>query len=100
MNGHLAVGTLNEKIDGELFISHLPKAQALLLISPRRDFPDKWDVKLRLGSAAPEGARIHRILPHLHSGKSPFGSRGVLPMATSDSIGETLASLAQGLRPR
>jgi hypothetical protein len=61
MNGRIAVGTLDEKIDGELFIPLLPEAHAILLFSPRRDFSDKWDVKLWFGSAAPCGASIHQM---------------------------------------
>ena len=61
MKGHIAVGTLDEKIDGELFIPLLPEARAILLFSPRSDFPDKWDVKLWFGRGAPAGASIQRM---------------------------------------
>lgn len=61
MNGHVAIGQFEEKIDGELFIPLLPEAHAILLFSPRRDLPDKWDVKLWLGRSAPAGASIHNM---------------------------------------
>jgi hypothetical protein len=59
--GGLAWAELDEAIDGEFFPALLPQAIVILVASPRRGCPGRWETKLRLGMAAPEGLSLHHL---------------------------------------
>jgi len=60
LDGSLAHGILERKIDGEFFPAKLPDAALILLLSPRID-SNRWDAKMRLGLGAPEGVSLHDL---------------------------------------
>jgi hypothetical protein len=65
-------------IDGEFFPALLPDAVLILVASPQPASPERWQVKLRLGGAAPDGLSlsalgIGRIDP-AHGGRWNAGS--------------------------
>ncbi|MEO5589924.1 MAG: hypothetical protein ABIS03_10090, partial [Gemmatimonadaceae bacterium] len=60
LDGNLAFGVLDAKIDGELFPAHFPAAAVILLIS-RRPRSDLWEARMRLGLTAPAGASLHQL---------------------------------------
>jgi len=60
LDGSLAHGILERKIDGEFFPAKLPGAALILLLSPRTD-STRWDAKMRLGLGAPKGASLHHL---------------------------------------
>lgn len=60
VNGSLAFGVLENKLDGEFFPARLPRAALILLMSKRTDSP-RWDAKMRLGQNAPDGASLHNL---------------------------------------
>ena len=60
LDGSLAHGILERKIDGEFFPAKLPDAALILLLSPRTD-STRWDAKMRLGLGAPKGASLHHL---------------------------------------
>lgn len=60
LEGQLAFGVLESKIDGEFFPSKLPSAALILLMTPRSD-SNRWDAKMRLGQTAPRGASLHHL---------------------------------------
>jgi hypothetical protein len=62
LDGALAHGILDRKIDGEFFPAKLPNAALILLLTPRTD-SNRWDAKMRLGKAAPPGASLHQLRP-------------------------------------
>jgi hypothetical protein len=55
--GGVAMAVLSEESDGELFPGLLPEAQVVMLALPGTA-PGTWRVKLRLGSAAPDGLTL------------------------------------------
>jgi hypothetical protein len=59
-DGSLAHGILDTKLDGEFFPAKIPDAALILLLIRRTDSP-RWDAKMRLGHAAPEGASLHQL---------------------------------------
>jgi hypothetical protein len=65
-------------IDGEFFPALLPDAVLIMIASPQPGAPERWQVKLRLGGAAPDGLSlstlgIGRIDP-AHGGRWNAGS--------------------------
>lgn len=72
MSNGLASATLAEKLDGELFPALLPDALVILLTT-RRDGVSRWDSKIWLGLAAPEGSSLHDL--DIRSFDSAFGGR-------------------------
>ncbi len=60
LDGCLAHGVLEKKLDGEFFPAKLPQAALILLMSRRTD-STHWDARLRLGYTAPEGATINHL---------------------------------------
>lgn len=59
--GGLYWGVLDDAVDGELFPALLPDATAIMLASPFPGKPGWWEVKVRLGLAAPEGLWLNRL---------------------------------------
>ncbi|MEO5589066.1 MAG: hypothetical protein ABIS03_05725 [Gemmatimonadaceae bacterium] len=57
----LGFGLLTEKLDGEFFPDLLRDALVILLLTPRRENPSRWDAKFRLGHAAPSGSSLHQL---------------------------------------
>lgn len=55
--GGVALAVLQEDTEGELFPALLPEASLVMLALPGVT-PDTWKVKLRLGSAAPDGLAL------------------------------------------
>ena len=72
MLGGIALATLPEKLDGELFPALLPDAQVILM-STRRDGLSRWESKIWLGLAAPEGSSLHDL--NIREFDSAFGGR-------------------------
>jgi hypothetical protein len=60
LDGSLAHGVLEKKIDGEFFPAKLPSAALILLLSPRTE-SNRWDAKMRLGLGAPHGVSLHDL---------------------------------------
>lgn len=60
LDGKLAFGVLESRIDGELFPAQLPRAAVILLMC-RRPQGDLWDARMRLGLTAPAGASLHQL---------------------------------------
>jgi hypothetical protein len=54
MDGTLALGVFREPIDGELFPALIPTAALIVLANPLPADPQRWQIKVRLGLAAPE----------------------------------------------
>lgn len=53
--GNIAYAELPDSVDSELFPAVLADATVILIASPRPQGPGRWDMKVRLGRAAPEG---------------------------------------------
>lgn len=68
----LASATLTEKLDGELFPALLPDALVILLTTSR-DGVSRWESKIWLGLAAPEGSSLHDL--DIRSFDPAFGGR-------------------------
>lgn len=54
-------GTLDHVIDSTFFAALLPDACVILAAMPLRGQPDRWEVKVRLGPAAPAGMTLHDL---------------------------------------
>jgi hypothetical protein len=52
---------LDEAIDGEFFPASLPDASVILMASRRPKQEEGWNIKLRLGNAAPDGFNLHTL---------------------------------------
>ncbi len=61
MHDGLAVGRLDAALDGELLPPLLPDATLVVLFSPWPDEPGRWEVKVRLGLAAPDGTTLDAV---------------------------------------
>ncbi len=57
----LAFGLPTERLDGEFFPALLPDAVLIVLMTPRRADPSRWNTKIRLGPAAPAGSSLHQL---------------------------------------
>ena len=68
----VAFATLSEKLDGELFPALLPDAQVILM-STSRDGLSRWESKIWLGLASPEGSSLHDL--NIREFDSAFGGR-------------------------
>jgi hypothetical protein len=69
--GCLSYAVLTEKIDGELFQPLLKSSFVNMIASPRAGETDIWDIKLRLGEAAPESLSLQDVdLSEFDSGYS------------------------------
>jgi hypothetical protein len=51
---------LQEAIDGEFFPALVPGATVILLANRMKD-PRRWQMKIRLGEAAPPGLTLHAL---------------------------------------
>jgi hypothetical protein len=71
-DGGLCWGVLEDTIDGEFLPSLLPDASLILSISPSVR-PEQWDIKLRLGNAAPAGLNLQTL--GVTSFDSAYGGR-------------------------
>ena len=60
--GKVSYAILEEKIDGGLLPALLPDAKVILLASPLKANPSKWEIKLRLGKNIPEGFILDKKL--------------------------------------
>jgi hypothetical protein len=54
-------GTLDDVIDSTFFAALLPDACVILAAMPLRGQPDRWEVKVRLGLAAPAEMTLHDL---------------------------------------
>jgi hypothetical protein len=74
----VAFGILEQEIDGEFFPALLPDASVILLASRMKHSPSRWQVKVRLGSAAPAGLTLHSLnlkaIDHGYGGRWNAGS--------------------------
>jgi hypothetical protein len=64
--------TLSEPLEGELLLPHLSEAAIVATVNPHRLHPERWQLKLRLGRAAPAGLSLH----DLHVGEFDEGYGG------------------------
>jgi len=71
--GPLAFAVLEEAVDGEFFPALLPQATLIVMCSPRPQELAHWNVKLRLGQAAPDGFSLHDL--HLREFDEHYGGR-------------------------
>lgn len=62
MQNGIAWAVLGDSIDGEFFPPLLPNAKLIVMFYPRAKEPGKWNNKVRLGNAAPEGFSIHDLI--------------------------------------
>lgn len=60
LDGPLAFGVLEKKIDGEFFPARIPDAALILLMNKRAD-SSLFDAKMRLGLKAPAGASLNDL---------------------------------------
>jgi hypothetical protein len=60
LNGPLAFGVLEKRLDGEFFPARIPDAALILLMNKRADSRG-WDAKMRLGLRAPSGASLNDL---------------------------------------
>jgi hypothetical protein len=61
MTGALAVVRVHESVDGEFFAPLLPDAMVIAQFKPHDADPARFEVKLRLGRAAPAGVTLHAL---------------------------------------
>ena len=61
MLGNVAVGALDDAIDGEFFAPLLPDAVIIMLASPLAANTQRTEVKLRLGRTVPHGLSLHAL---------------------------------------
>lgn len=59
--GPLHFATADEPIEGELFPALLPDAVAILVMNPLPEDRSRWQIKLRLGLAAPPGLALSEL---------------------------------------
>ena len=99
MQGDIAVGHLPHSLDGEFFAPLLPRAVVILLAMPHDEHPERLEVKLRLGHAAPAGFSMHDLhverFDFAHGGRWNAGSnrRGGGTTLRLDDYVELLQSL-------
>jgi hypothetical protein len=73
LDGPLAWAELEDEIDAAFFPALLPSAALIMTAQRREDAPDRWNVKLRLGRAAPPGFTLRSLgIQHWNPG---FGGR-------------------------
>jgi hypothetical protein len=68
----VAWAELDEAIDGEFFPALLPETALIVMFSPRKDEPGRWDAKFRLGAAAPEQLSLIDVIQPIDKG---YGGR-------------------------
>ena len=100
MQANLAVGELEDAIDGEFFAPLLPDAVIIMLASPLSQNAQRLEVKLRLGRAAPAGLSIHalsiRAFDPAYGGRWNAGSNkreGGTSLAREEYVARLCASL-------
>ncbi|MCR4275031.1 MAG: hypothetical protein NUW02_03260 [Candidatus Campbellbacteria bacterium] len=59
--GDVYFTSVNEKFDAGLLPALLPDAIVILLGSPMKDNPERWEIKIRLGMKAPEGLTLNTL---------------------------------------
>lgn len=59
--GPVTFAVLDHAVDGAFFPALLPGACVILLAVPMDGRPDRWEAKLRLGTAAPPGFSLHDL---------------------------------------
>jgi hypothetical protein len=57
----LGFGLPTEKLDGEFFPDLLSDALVIVVMTPRRGEPSRWNTKIRLGPAATAGSSLHQL---------------------------------------
>lgn len=62
MQSGIAWAELDARIDGEFFPALLPEAKLIVMFYPRPHEAGKWNNKVRLGLAAPEGFSMHELI--------------------------------------
>jgi hypothetical protein len=73
LDGPLAWAELKEEIDTAFFPSLLPDAALIMVAQPRGHTRERWNVKLRLGHAAPPGFTLHSL--GIQNWNPAFGGR-------------------------
>lgn len=61
LDGPLAWAVVEDEIDAAFFPPLLPRAALIMIAQRRDDAADRWNVKLRLGRAAPPGFTLHSL---------------------------------------
>jgi hypothetical protein len=64
--------SLDDAIEGEFFPALLPDAKVIVIFTPRPGEAGRWNVKFRLGNAAPEGLSLEQLVKPLDLG---YGGR-------------------------
>lgn len=73
LDGPLAWAELRDEIDAAFFLPLLPHATLIMAAQPREDRRDRWNVKLRVGHAAPRGFTLHSL--GIQNWNPAFGGR-------------------------
>lgn len=71
--GLLEFAVLDSPTDGEFFPALLPGATVIMVANPLPSDPARWQVKLRLGNAAPEGFSLADL--QIHEFDPAYGGR-------------------------
>jgi hypothetical protein len=83
-----AWGRNDSDVDAALFPGILPQATLILLVRPFPSAPGRWECKLRLGSAAPEGLTLFDLKDRdpefnfggrWNAGSNKYGAPGARP---------------------
>jgi len=102
-DGPLVWAILDEEIDTAFFRPHLADAALIMVAQPRSDAANRWNVKLRLGQAAPPGFTLHSL--GIRGWNPAFGGRwnagsnkrgGGTSVAPHDYANRLLASIIHG----
>ena len=57
----VSMAVLDEPVEGELFLPHLPRATLVVTMTPLVAHPGRWQAKIRLGHGASEGLSLHDL---------------------------------------
>lgn len=72
-DGPLAWAELSDDIDAAFFLPLLPRGTLIMVAQPREERGDRWNVKLRVGHAAPRGFTLHSL--GIQNWNPAFGGR-------------------------
>lgn len=99
MQDGIAWAEVDVRIDGEFLPALLPNAKLIVMFYPRLEEPSKWNNKVRLGNAAPDGFSMHEIIrpfDEKFGGRWNAGSNkrgGGSTLAPQDYIARLLAQM-------
>jgi hypothetical protein len=73
LDGPLAWAVMDDEIDAAFFRPLLPRAALIMVANPHDDTRGRWNVKLRVGGAAPPGFTLHSL--GIRNWNPAFGGR-------------------------